>query len=422
VQEKNLEFPNIRHLLAFREVALAQGISAAAHKVHRSQPAMTQAIAGLERQLDTALFDRQAGGMFLTPAGDLFFARVCRMFDHLAQGAREAVQMEMRQRLRQKERQKHQRPSPGFYLNTTAAQLRALVAIGQAGSFSVAARQTGLSQPSIHRAGRDLERLAAMPFYTTTGKGVELTRPGAAFTRAVRLAKAELQQGLDELGQLKGEDSTRITVGSLPLSRSTILPQAIHDILQEKANVQLRNVDGPYPELLRALRHGDLDFLIGALRDPVAADDVVQEPLFSDLLTVVAGPGHPLAERAGLTLKDTLAYPWIAPPRETPTGDYLYRQLGIGQMDNTPVRIVSSSLIMMRGLLARGKYLTILSQHQATLEISLGQIVPLAVTLPDSARPIGLTYRAGWLPTATQTRFLDLIRAAANRPGYTQNE
>jgi len=422
MQEKPADFPNIRHLLAFREVARQQGISAAARKVHRSQPAVTQGIAGLERQLDVALFDRQAGGMFLTPAGELFFARVCRMFDHLAIGAREAVQLETRQRVRQKKRQKGQRPQPDFYRNTTAAQLRALVAIGDTGSFSLAARRTGLSQPSIHRAGRDLERLAGMPFYSTTRKGIELTRAGEAFARAVRLARAELRQGFDELNHLKGEDSTNITVGSMPLSRSTILPEAINSILQEKGKVQLRNVDGPYTELLRALRYGDLDVLIGALRDPAPSEDVVQEPLFSDPLAVVAGPDHPLAGRFGLTLKDTLPYPWIAPPRDTPTGDYLYRQLGIGQLENTPVRIVSSSLIMVRGLLARGDYLTILSLHQAALEVSLGLIVPLDVTLPNSARPIGLTYRAGWVPTTTQAGFLSLIRAAAPKPVYAQNE
>ena len=417
-----VEFPNIRHLLAFKEVAIQKGISAAAFRVHRSQPAVTQAIAGLEQQLDVILFDRQAAGMFLTPGGDAFFVRVCRMFDHLAHAAREAAQIEIRHRLRHKTHPKDHRPTADFHRNTTAAQLRALVAIGVTGSFSLAARRTGLSQPSIHRAGRDLERLAGMAFFTTTRKGTKLTRAGEAFARGTRLARDELRQGFDELNHLKGKDSTRITVGSMPLSRSMVLPTATHRILQEKSDVQIRNVDGPYGELLRALRHGELDFLIGALRDPPPEDDVIQEPLFSDPLAIVAGPDHPLAGRPHLTLRDTLNFPWIAPPRDTPTGDYLYRQLGIARMEKTPVRIVSSSLIMVRGLLARGDYVTILSQHQAAVEMRLGLIVPLDVTLPDSTRPIGLTYRADWVPTTTQTRFLSLIRLAAMTPGYPQNE
>jgi hypothetical protein len=82
-------------------------------------------------------------------------------------------------------------------------------------------------------------------------------------------------------------------------------------------------------------------------------------------------------------------------------------------------------MVLVRGLLARGDYLTILSPHQAEVEIAHGDMVQLDMDLPDSRRPIGLTTRTGWVPTATQARFLDLIRAAATRresPPSTQIE
>ena len=177
--------------------------------------------------------------------------------------------------------------------------------------------------------------------------------------------------------------------------------------------VQIRLVDAPYGELLRELRYGALDVLIGALRDPAPTDDVVQEALFTDTLAVMARPGHPLAGRRGLTLDDTLDFPWIAPPKEAPTGAYLYRTLGIGERAETPVRVVSSSMVLVRGMLARGDYLTLLSPRQAAVEIAQGLMVPLDLPLPGSGRAIGLTTRAGWMPTPTQARFLDLVRGAA---------
>lgn len=398
------EFQNLRHLRAFMEVAKAGGISAAAHRVHLSQPAVTQAISGLERRFGAQLFDRRPEGMFTTPAGEVLLARVTRMFDHLANGAERAVRLA---------RRREGRPRPDFHLRVTAAQLRALVAIGKAGSFSLAARNLGISQPSIHRAGRDLERQSGLSLFAPTRRGIELTPPAEAFARAVKLASAEYAQGLSELARLRGEDTTRIAVGSMPLSRSEILPSAADALLREASGVQIRLVDAPYNELLRRLRHGELDLLIGALRDPLPADDVVQEPLFDDRLAVVAGPGHPLAGQPGLTLADTLAYPWIAPPKQTPGGSYLYRTLGIGEMDKTPVRMVTSSMVAVRGMLARGPYVTILSPRQAAVEIAEGHMVRLDLALPESARPIGLTLRAGWMPTPTQARFVELVRAAA---------
>ena len=399
-----LDFPNLRHLRAFMEVVEAGGISAAADRIHFSQPAVTQAIAGLEARLGTALLDRRPEGMFATDAGAVLLTRVSRMFDHLAAGAAEALRRAGR---------RDGRPVPGFHTRATAAQLRALIAIRDAGTFSQAARLVGVSQPSIHRAGRDLEKLAGIKLFAAVRAGVELTPAAEAFARGVKLAEAEFGQGLDELSRLKGQDTTRIRVGSMPLSRTEILPAACDALLNHTATVQIRLVDAPYGELLRALRYGALDLLIGALRDPVPADDVVQEPLFDDLLAVMAGPAHPLAGKSGLSLDETLAYPWIAPPKTTPAGSYLFRTLGIAAAPTTPVRVVTSSMVLVRGMLMRGDYLTILSPRQAAVEIAQGVMVPLDIPLPGSARPIGLTTRAGWMPTPTQARFLDLVRGAA---------
>lgn len=397
-----VDFPNLRHLRAFMEVADARGISAAAHKVHLSQPAVTQAISGLEKRMEVSLLERRPEGMFPTEAGAALLIRVRRMFEHLGHGGAVATRIARREG----------KPVADFHLRVTAAQLRALVAIREAGNFSLAARLLGISQPSIHRAGRDLEKLSGMTMFSAGRRGIELTPQAEAFARGVKLAEAELRQGMDDLTRLAGRDSTRITVGSMPLSRTQILPEAIDALLAESSGVQIRTIDAPYNELLRGLRYGEIDVLIGALRDPVPVEDVEQIPLFEDRLAVVAGPAHPLATRIGVTLDEMLEYPWIAPPKETPGGSYLYRTLNIGALDRSPVRIVSSSMVLVRGLLRRGDYLTILSPYQAAVEIAHGDMVRLDIDLPGSARPIGLTTRTGWVPTTTQARFMELMQDA----------
>lgn len=399
-----LKFPNLRHLRAFKEVAERESVSAAASHIHLSQPAVTQAIAGLEKSLGITLFDRQPEGMFLTRPGQDFLVRVQRLFTHLKEGALRATPPAgKRNRL----------ANVDFYKRVSSSQLRALMAIWETGNFSLAAKHVGISQPSIHRAGRDLEKLAGVPFYIASRQGIDLTQAAESFARATRLAAAELQQGLDEITLAKGRDSTEIVVGSMPLSRTSILPQALDALMRENEGVQVSTVEGPYNKLLMGLRYGDLDFLIGALRDPVPTGDVVQELLFDDPLVIVAGSDHPLSGKKHVTLEDTLDYPWIAPPRESPTGSYLYQIIGIDEMDTTPVRIVSSSLVLVRGLLTRGNFVTIMSMHQMAVECAQGLMVPLNVDLPGSSRSIGLTRRKDWLPTPTQKKFLDLLRAAS---------
>lgn len=399
------QIPNIRHLRVFREIARQGSISAAASRVHLSQPAVTQALAKLEDQLGVVLVDRQRGAMKPTAIGQIYLRRVETALRQLHSGAREAIRAGNRQ---------GGRGFADFDRLMTAAQLRVLVAMIDARNFSIAARAVGVSQPTLHRSARNLEKLSGLSLFSATAVGISLSQAALALAQKAKLALVELQQGSDEINQFLGRDSTLINVGSLPLARSSILPEAINAMVGAAEKVQVRVVEGRYEELLHGLRHGDIDLLIGALRDPPPVDDIVQEALFDDPLALVARAGHPLAGRRNVSIRETLAFPWVAPPRRTPAGSYLYETLRIGDLPQTPVRIVSSSLILVRGLLTRGDYITIISLHQIGKELADGLVVPLDVKLTNNSRPIGLTVRRGWRPTRTQALFLDFLRTAAH--------
>ncbi len=395
--------PNIRHLIAFNEVARLQRVGLASERVHLSQPAITQAIAKLEKAFGSSLFDRRPKGMFLTEVGAILNGRTERLLQLLQQGHELA--------LRRAPRSSNSRGRRDFYKLATQVQLQALVAVAKAGSFSQAARDLGAKQPAVHRAARDLESLASIELFQTVRRSVELTPSGEVFTHHVQLAAAEWRQARYEIDAYLGKDSTRIVVGSLPLSRSSLLPNAIDKLLRASGKgLQIQCIEAPYPSLLRDLRTGEIDFIIGALRHPVPSEDITQEPLFSDQLALVARADHPLHGRRHLTLQDTVSYPWIAPPKQTPSGSFLFNTLRIQDMPETPVRIVSSSMVLVRNLMLRGDYITIMSPNQFEFESDQGLLAALPIRLENSARQIGFAYRRDWKPTATQSVFLDLIR------------
>jgi DNA-binding transcriptional LysR family regulator len=60
-----------RRVLTFREVAHLGSFSRAADALALTQPAVSQQVSALERQLGTRLLDRGPGGLTLTPAGEL---------------------------------------------------------------------------------------------------------------------------------------------------------------------------------------------------------------------------------------------------------------------------------------------------------------------------------------------------------------
>ena len=86
------------------------------------------------------------------------------------------------------------------------------------------------------------------------------------------------------------------------------------------------------------------------------------------------------------------------------------------------MRAVSSSLVIMRQLLALGDYVSIISRHQISVEEHDGHIAPLPIPLKDNSRAIGLTYRAGWKPTETQVRFIGFLREFSKPEARTSAE
>jgi DNA-binding transcriptional LysR family regulator len=71
LRNRLLSRARLRHLHVFTEVAELLTVKRAAEAVGITQPSATQALADLERLLDTSLFLRHARGMSLTPAGAL---------------------------------------------------------------------------------------------------------------------------------------------------------------------------------------------------------------------------------------------------------------------------------------------------------------------------------------------------------------
>jgi hypothetical protein len=70
-------------------------------------------------------------------------------------------------------------------------------------------------------------------------------------------------------------------------------------------------------------------------------------------------------------------------------------------------------MILMRELLRLSDHLGCISQLQIEAEIGLGALAPVPVDLANTRRPIGLTFRADWLPTRAQADFLADLRGTA---------
>lgn len=383
---------NLRHLRAMAAIARLGSMTAAAQAISITQPAITQALAKLEAQLDHQLFERRPDGMTKLPAATIFAPRVEAALEHI--GSR----------------------------RVTMASLRAMIALADAGSYVEASAATGLAEPSLHRAVRDLSLALKRTLVERRGKGIALTEQGRRTARGFRLARAELESGLSELAALGGRETGRIAVGAMPLCRARLLPTAVAAFHQKHPDSEIVIVEGSFRELIEPLRDGVIDVMIGALRPAAPADDVVQSKLFVDRLVVLGRKGHPLSKLAGdVSAADLAHYPWTISAPGTPLRilwDKLFANAGV-----TPPRIPveSGSVIANREILRKSDFLTLLSPDQVAVELEAGWLARICEAPQNLERTIGLTTRAGWRPTAMQSDFLQLIEETANAIKLTKN-
>jgi DNA-binding transcriptional LysR family regulator len=91
-----------RRLLTFRAVAHERSFSAAARELSLTQPAVSQQVAALERELGAKLLDREPGGVTLTHAGGVLLEHADAVADRLelARAQLAGIAGEQRMRLR----------------------------------------------------------------------------------------------------------------------------------------------------------------------------------------------------------------------------------------------------------------------------------------------------------------------------------
>ncbi|QIK77791.1 LysR family transcriptional regulator [Sphingomonas piscis] len=366
---------NLRHLRAVLAIHRHGSISGAAREVNLTQPAITQGLARVEQQLGLSLFERSSGGMTPTAAADLLVPRI--------------------------EAALHRIASP----RVTAAQMRSFLALARAGSYAGAAQAIGTSEPSLHRAVRDLSLALGRELVERRGRGVALTAKGRGLARALALAGAELEAGLEEVAALAGRETGCIAIGAMPLCRARLLPSAIARFHARFPDYRVVVAEGSHAELVGPLREGELDLLIGALREPSAGPDLNQQPLFEDRPVVVARAGHPLAGSRP-SLETLASYPWTIAASGAPLRDH-WESMFTGHGLSVPrVPVECGSVITIRQLLMSSDFLTLLSPDQVAVELEAGWLTVIGPAPPDIVRTIGVTTRAGWRPTPLQRHFL----------------
>ena len=392
-----MDYPNLRHIRLFCACLRTGSLTQAADIIGVTQPAASQAISRLEDLFGSRLLERGPGQAMATPEGRVVQARSQRALELIRTGCQK-LQADAGFR------------DSGADVRLTISHLRALQAFAQAGGFPGAARILDQSGAAVQRTARNAEAVLGTSLFEADGRTTRLTSAGRAVAQWAGLSLKELGNATEEVQELRGRFDGLVSIGALPMARTTIVPDAIALLASTYPMARFEILEGSYEQLISDLEMGHIDFLIGALRSGIAAS-LVQEPLFDFRLAVVAGAGHPLSGEADVSLSELAAFPWVVARKGTPnrsTFDTLAKGFPEGQRRQGTVE--TGSLTTLRGILMQSDRLALLSRHQLRHELKAGFLTLLNYEVPGKPLSIGITTRRNWQPTALQAEYLAAIR------------
>ena len=188
-------------------------------------------------------------------------------------------------------------------------QLRYFCAVVEAGSFSRAAEQSHVSQPSLSQQIMKLEDELGTRLFDRLGRSVRLTETGQTFLPRARAVLRELEAARGDVAEQKDSVGGSVTIGVIPTVAPYFLPQRLTRFSRKFPQVRLTVVEEITPVLLDQLRASKVDLAILAL--PIRGHEFETFPLLAERLFAALPAGHKLAKRRSLSLKDLRAQPFL---------------------------------------------------------------------------------------------------------------
>jgi molybdate transport repressor ModE-like protein len=170
--------------------------------------------------------------------------------------------------------------------------LASLLAIGEHGSVSAAARARGLTQPSISRQIQELERQLATQLVERTPQGARLTPAGEILADGARDLLTGLAALPERVRSRQGEVSGRVRLGTVDSIGIYHLPPVLAEFVQANPRVDVQVTCLPSGQLMAMLLDDELDVALGTTEHP----KLTCERLFQNPVVLAYPPGMPAAE------------------------------------------------------------------------------------------------------------------------------
>jgi DNA-binding transcriptional LysR family regulator len=188
-------------------------------------------------------------------------------------------------------------------------------AVANRRSFTEAAHELALSQPSVSHQVAALEREIGARLLDRRPGGLQLTRAGALLLEHADAIAERFDLAALQLAEIAHDERTLLRIGAFPTALAGFVPSAVAQVRGGQPGARVTVEEGAADELPERVRSGQLhlavDFQDAGLRrheyDDLERHDLLREPFL-----VALPPDHDLAGEQAVRLRDLADEDWTA--------------------------------------------------------------------------------------------------------------
>jgi DNA-binding transcriptional LysR family regulator len=293
-------------------------------------------------------------------------------------------------------------------------QLETFLAVAEEKGFSRAAVRMRRTQPAISHSVRKLEEDAGEPLFERSSREGTLTTAGELLRgyaeRMLRL-RAEAATALEELRLLERGELTMVANEYTCLWLLPVLDAFRRQHPQIGVTVQ-RSLASQIPDQLleRAIEFGILSF-------QPESDRLEAIAVYTDTVAFVVDPGHPLARRRQVSIRELGAENFVAHIVASPLRRRVIETFARHQ---TPLHmgVELPSLEAIKRFVALGNGVALVPGLTVQPELDRGELVQVAVPELKIARQLWLVHRAQASLSHAGLAFLAVVKKLASSQGH----
>lgn len=285
--------------------------------------------------------------------------------------------------------------------------LETFLKIAELKSFTKAAEELYLTQPTISKQIVDLENFFDVKFIDRTKRTVALTRAGELLLKYAKEFVNLKKETIEEIAAFKGLKKGTITVGASTIPGIYILPGVLSIFKKTYGGIQIRLIISDTKDIIEKMEEGAID--VGFVGAKNGAKKLDYKKLIDDTIVMIAPPGFP----DSLNLAELKSYPLIAREPGSGTRNIFESALKkIKHMKTSDLTIIAelTDTEAIKETVKNGMGISYISRMAIVEDLAQGKLKRISIHgFPDIKRPFYIITRKGKTALPQVKALLEII-------------